>query len=149
MNVLPADFSQLPTADLMERLSLLNDERAMIGAEIDSINEIIAARYLPVITETYEAAGKLHGKVDRVVDNRIKVVADISKSVKWDGDKLKKIASGMDWAVANHFFKITFSVSETVFNGLAPDDPRKADLEDARTVVYGKPKLTLVDMAAE
>ena len=149
MNVLPADISQTPTADLIERLSLLNDERAMIGAEVDSINEVIANRYLPVITETYEAAGKLHGKVDRVIDNRIKVVADISKFVKWDNANLQSVAAGMDWAVAQHLFKITFSVSETVFNGLAPDDPRKAALEDARTVVYGKPKLSLVDMAAE
>lgn len=72
-----------------------------------------------------------------------KVKASISKSVKWDGAALQKIASGMTWEEIQHYFKISFSMAEAIYKALPPGDLKK-NVEAARTTKYADMKVELV-----
>lgn len=111
--------------------------------EAAAVDGAIAARLKDSVDAAYQQAGKSHGTVRLHGDGDIEIVGNASKKVEWDQGALRDLAAKMDWGTVSHFFKITFSVPEKVYDGLPPDDPRKAALDAARTVKYGAPKITL------
>ena len=72
-----------------------------------------------------------------------KAKGSVSKTVKWDGDALKKIAATMSWAQASHFFKIAFTMAEATFNALDPTSELAKTAKGARTVKYGDLRVTV------
>ena len=120
-------------------LAQLNEAKTagkMLEAEIDR-------RFDDNVAAAYAAQDKQHGTIRIPMEDNTEVVASTSKTVNWDQAALKAIAASMDWPTVNHFFSIKFSVPEKVYTGLAPDDPRKAAFDAARTVKYGTPSISI------
>ena len=130
------DFKSGVVRQMKEQLEVLNDQ-------LQAVTRVISARLKLPVELAYDRQDKYHGKIRVPLADGFEAVGDISKSVSWDQDKLKALAATMDWPTIQHFFKITFSVSETIFKGLPPGDPRKQPMTDARTVKYGDPKISL------
>lgn len=107
-------------ADTMLKI-LLDDLRSRVESEAAAL---------------FQAGGKQAGDITFIADG-VKLKASISKTVKWDNDKLQAIASGMEWAVAQRIFDISFKVPEATFKAI-PDPELVAKLEAARTVKYGE-----------
>jgi len=120
-----------------------NAELLRAKAALTEVDGVIAERLRPLSDIAYVASGKMHGTVRFEVDGGMEAKADIAKKVEWDQQRLREIASGMDWPTIQHFFKIEFTVPEKIFDALPPDDPRKRALTAARTVKYGEPKIVL------
>lgn len=133
----------MPVADLYEyRTScqkMLDEAKATLG----TVDGAIYSRFGDAIKTAYERADKSHGTVRVELEGGLSAVGEASKKVKWDQPKLRALAAPMAWEAVQHFFKITFEIPEKVYAGLPPDDPRRAAINDARTVEYGTPKITL------
>lgn len=138
------DLLNMPIAALMEYQEAVARVLEEAKKEVAAVASVVTARFSDQIKDAYTAQDKQHGTVRVPVWTDVEAVGSATKKVSWDQSGLKAIASDMDWLTVDHFFKIKFDVSETVFNGLAPDDPRRPLFEAARTVEYGEPKVTLV-----
>lgn len=141
----PTDLSALSDADLfdlgVERNRALDEAKAAVS-EYDLE---VASRFSAHARAAFEGAGKEHGKVTApLAGGNLSIEANISKKVEWDNDKLMAVAREMPFAQVEHLFKIVFSVPEKQYGGLLPGTDLKAKIDEARTVKYGEPKISLV-----
>jgi hypothetical protein len=72
-----------------------------------------------------------------------KFKGSVGKTVTWDSGALQKLAAEMDWAKAQHYFKIKFSVAEAMFKSVEPGK-FKDKLTDARTTKDGQLKIEMI-----
>jgi len=125
-----------------------------LAADIASIEAVIAEQTGWLADRNAELANRFSGALSNKLNKNTalsgslevdghKIKGSISKSVKWDSDKLQRMASIMGWDEIQHYFKITFSMSETVFKGMLPG-PLQEEMAAARTVKYGDLKVSLV-----
>lgn len=135
-DVPPIHISTLGLPLLSELLSQLKEKEARVKAEIQLVNDEIANRVSNEAAALFQAQEKTSGDVTFVVDG-IKLKASVSKTVKWDDEKLKAIASDMPWEIAHRVFDISFKVPEATFKAI-PDPELVARLTEARTVKYGE-----------
>ena len=109
-------------------------------AALDEINKSILAVAKPHAEAAYTREGKNDGTVSFAIGSRV-FKSVISKTVKYDTEKLQSIAGSIPWADAEKLFKIEFDVPERAFNAVTDADLKKR-LTEARTVKYGAPKIT-------
>ncbi len=84
--------------------------------------------------------GKETGTTTLELENGPKLKADVSKTVKWDGDALAALAADMTWENASHFFEIKFSMKEAMYKAQPPGNFLDS-LTAARTVKTGDIKI--------
>lgn len=130
------DISKLSVSELNTILGNLKESEATIKERIKAVTDELASRVSNEAAALFQAQGKTSGDVTFVVDG-VKLKASVSKTVKWDSDKLKAIASAMPWEAAHRIFDIDFKVPEATFKAI-PDPELVAKLEEARTVKYGE-----------
>ena len=127
-------------AALEYRTKEMNDAKAraaIIAAEIHSRLELSAK-------QAFEQAGKTHGKMTLPLQDGLVAEVDLPRTVKWDSEKLQAVASTLPWERVAAMFKIAFSMPEAIYKGVSALDPAlRAKIDDARTEVYGAPKITL------
>lgn len=136
-----------------------------MSAQPKTLDELLAARahieaqlaegkaYLAVVNQAinetagsaaslgFQRNGQTSGTVKFALDAKI-YKAEIEKTVKWDSDMLQQVAGSLPFELARDTFKVTYSVTETVFKTLADDV--QAKLMPARTVKYSEPKISAV-----
>lgn len=130
------DISKLSVSELNAILGNLKESEATIKERIKAVTDELASRVSNEAAALFQAQGKTSGDVTFVVDG-VKLKASVSKTVKWDSDKLKDIASTMPWEAAHRIFDIDLKVPEATFKAI-PDPELVAKLEEARTVKYGE-----------
>jgi len=137
----PESFDSMPAADLVA----YRDQQARWIEEQQSVlnlaNAALSGRFVDVATAQYAAKEKESGQLGFVHDG-CAVKAGISKTVQWDGDALKAIASEMDWGLASHYFDISFKMSEKIYNALPPGELRDK-VTAARTTKLGAMSLKI------
>lgn len=109
-------------------------------AALDQINKAILDTAQPYAEAAYNREGKTDGTVKFAIGSRI-FKSTISKTVKYDTEKLQSIAGSIPWSDAEKIFKIEFDVPERAFSAIEDADLKKR-ITDARTVKYGTPKIT-------
>ena len=146
---LQADLDQLSDQELAAYQQSLREAVELVarGAkpltdEVARVEAHVQERFSEAVSVAYSREKKKSGKLNIKREDGFVIEANISKTVKWDSDKLKAVAQGMSWEEIQHYFKIDFSVSEAIFKALPPGPIRDA-ITNARTTNYGDPKVKL------
>lgn len=139
-------MTAVPTAT-PTTLATLQQRRAEIVIDFNAakaclaqIDQQIAEYCHQQLKQLYELQGKMGGTVTADIEG-IKVKGEISKTVKWDTEKLRDVAREMAPERFNEIFQMKLSVPEKVYGTL--DDETKSKIDIARTVQYGDIKATL------
>lgn len=107
-----------------------------LKSELSDIDAAITHLSRPVMTDRLLAANKDHGSLKLVVDGE-SVQGEIKKTVKWDSDKLKEVASKIPAEDAATIFTVTLSISEEQFDTLTEcDHAAIGEILLARTVTF-------------
>ncbi len=120
-----------------DRMAKAKESVALVKAELDR-------RFGASAKNLLIEQGKSHGIVNLACQDGIVAKADTKMTVKWDSDKLQAIAQTMPWDRVKSLFKISFSMTETIYKGVeavAPD--LRAKIDEARTTQIGEPVITL------
>lgn len=141
------ELADYPLAELYKEREALDLVLADFKARANAVDGEIGTRTAEAVKAIVAASGKTHGVINAplLMCNSLTAKVDISKKVDWDTGKLMAIAQTLPWDRVKAIFKIDFSVSETIYKGLEAAAPELfKQIEAARTVKYGEPKLTLV-----
>lgn len=139
MDDIKAEIAAMPM-DALKKFDQAQETNIKYAQSLrQAVQEEVLRRKEPDIAAAYEAAGKQHGNIKVTLDG-VEVEAAVSKAVRWDQQALEKLASEMPLAEAQHYFDISFKVPEAKFKAMPPSD-LKAQMEEARTVKYGEPKV--------
>ena len=107
--------------------------------KMDGIQAELRRRYEPVLRDALAQQDKQYGQHTFESDG-VKLTAEVKATVKWDSDKLEKIAANLPWETVSRVFKIEFSVPEKNFKTI--NDSSLVDkLVEARTVKYSDAKV--------
>ena len=128
--------------ELLELRNALDAEKQELTRQLSVIDQEVGGRFRPHVEDAYREEGKQAGKVRVDLTEQIEVVADVTKKVEWDQEKLRRLANELPWGQTQHIMKITLAVPETTFKALPPSD-LKDQLQAARTVKFGEPKIGL------
>jgi hypothetical protein len=146
------DQSALPPAleraSLSELLDLQNGYASSIATfkgRADAVKAELARRFAASAAESLKQKGKTHGSGKLELQDRLAVKYDVKQEVKWDSPALMAIAQTLPWERVAAIFKIEFSVSETVYKGIAAVAPElREKIDAARTTKIKEPSLALV-----
>lgn len=135
----------MPPADLLEYRNATEQALREAKAELEHVDAAIAKRYATVIDHQYHVKGERVGTVRGDLGGGVSLVGEISKTVKWETDKLLDEANRLpSWERVRALFDVKLTVKESVFKAIKATDPDQAKrLEAARTVTYGQPKVRL------
>lgn len=130
--------------ELINRKTTLLARLETVKAELETVENEITDVITPVLTQIREIQGKETGVVNAMIDGFI-VKQDIPRRVIWDAVKLSImyttiVDSGDD---ADKYIKRVekYSISEKDFSTFPAE--LQAFFSEARTVEYGKPKITI------
>lgn len=138
-------LASLTLADLVEITRALDAISTHSKKALALVQGELVKRHDAQIDDAYRRAGKAGGSVKIDLGHGFELKVEKSKTVKWDGEKLKALAAGMTWEQASNLFNISFSMPETAYQGLvATQNNMLPAVDAARTVKYGDPKVTLV-----
>lgn len=134
-------------------LNALREQRRQVVAEIErnkAILQQIDDHFAEVLgagmREMMSTSGKQSGEITWTLEDGSRYKGSVSKTVKYDSDKLQRIASSMPWDKAQNVFKIELSVPEATYQDIRKLDPALArEIEEARTVRYGDIKVTPIE----
>lgn len=142
------DWKNEATAALLSNQAVLEDDARAIKAQLDGLRAELQRRVAANLDAAVEDAGKQHGAFSFIHDG-LPLKAQIDKDVEWDSAKLMPVVGALPWETARKLFKIDFSIPEAIYKTLPATmstTPELAELlkqiEAARTVKYGKPKIT-------
>ena len=94
-----------------------------------------------------ELGNKLYGSASFTIPGIGKFKAGIKRTVRWDQEKLRVIALGLDADSFPLFFSLELKPDETVYERLPDNDPIKIALTAARTTRYDEqPRVELVSL---
>lgn len=138
------DYSHLNALREQRRnvVALIEQQKAILQQIDDRFAEVLGAG----MREMMSTSGKQSGEITWTLEDGSKYKGSISKTVKYDSEKLQRIASTMPWDKAQKVFKIDLSVPEITYQNIVKLDPALAiEIEDARTVRYGEIKVTPIE----
>jgi hypothetical protein len=132
-----ADDRRLAELIAQERqhVAVCRERLADMEAELGRRQELTAAEIL-------QAAGKETGTL-AFSHGGMKFKAERAKKVTWDSDKLKAIAQGMPWEMAQRLFDIEFRVPENTYKAIHSPE-LIAKLDEARTTKTGDLRVVFV-----
>lgn len=123
-------------------VALIDEQKAILQQIDDHFAQALGGEMRRMMT----AAGKASGDVTWTLPDGTKFKGSISKTVKYDSDKLREIAGTMPWDKAQQIFKIELSVPEANYQAAQKLDPKLADrIADARTVRFGDIKIIPIE----
>lgn len=139
------DLADYPIIELHKEIEGVKRVQADFKARQGALETELAKRMEPHVTAARAAApDKQHGTFNAAVTNTVSAKIEVKKTVDWDSAKLMAVAQTLPWERVSAIFKIEFSVSEKIYEGLQAAAPELAkQIESARTVKYGAPKVTL------
>jgi len=140
------NLEQMPTVDLLAYRAEWGDHKKLASTAIANVDDVLDRRYHDEGAAALKATGKLKGTKTYTTSDGFIAKADRTETVKWDGAKLAQTASKMDWPTVQKVFKITFSVTETVYKGII-DDELKRSLDNARTTEMKALRVTVSEAA--
>lgn len=116
-----------------------------LKAKADAVKAEIARRYAESANQALAQAGKTHGSGKLQLQDRFAAKYDVKQEVKWDSAALLSIAQTLPWDRVQALFKIEFSMSETIYKGIAAAAPELRErIDAARTTTIKPPAITLV-----
>lgn len=143
LNLATATLDQL----LVEQDAAALDTSAAKGRTL-RVKQEIASRFAESAKRTLTEKGKSHGSVTIPLQDGFEVKGDAKQTVKWDSAKLQAVAQTLPWERVIALFKIDFSMSETIYKGIAALSPElRAQIDAARTTSVGEPSLSLTKAA--
>lgn len=101
--------------------------KAEVQAEIDR-------RWGATLDDAQWVAGAATGTFTVNLMDNVSVKREVKKEVKYDSEGLLKIMAGMTWDQVSALFKLTVSVPEKVYAGLAANPELKTRIDACRTV---------------
>ena len=108
------------------------------------LSQALVHRFGASATAALEQAGMTHGSMSLPMQDGFVLKTDTKQTVKWDSATLQEIAQSLPWERVNALFKIAFSMSETVYKGIAAVAPDLRDrIDKARTTTIGAPSIVL------
>lgn len=128
--------------DLLSYRDAMKESQDRIKEEIGRIDAEFVKRHGERLEQTFEVTNKKTGTVSVDLDGDLKAKGEIKNTVKWDSDALRDIAKTMPWEQVQHYFKIVFTMSETIYKALPPGD-LKDKVDAARTTTPGDLKVTV------
>lgn len=131
-----SEVKKLTLAQLNDAIRAAEEDKQTADLILKALLDELRSRVESEAAALFAAGGKQAGDITFMADG-VKLKASISKTVKWDNDKLQAIAASMDWSMAQRVFDISFKVPEATFKAI-PDPELVAKLEAARTVKYGE-----------
>lgn len=126
----------------MDIVASIEERKAILQQIDDKISDVLS----DIAYKAMEAAGKNSGDVTITPFDGLRFKASVSKTVKYDTEKLMRLASTMPGQKVTQLFKIDFSVSEESYKALQKFEPElAAKIEEARTVKYGAMKIIPIE----
>lgn len=123
-------------------VALIEQQKAILQQIDDRFAEVLGAG----MREMMSTSGKQSGEITWTLEDGSKYKCSVSKTVKYDSEKLQRIASAMPWEKAQKVFRIELSVPEATYQNIVKLDPALAnEIEDARTVRYGDIRVTPIE----
>lgn len=130
--------------ELINRKTTLLARFETVKNELDNIENDITDIVTPTLLQMREIQGKETGVINAMIDG-FTVKQDIPKKVVWDELKLSAMYSAISLAgdrASDYIKKVEkYSISEKDF--LTFPAELQAFFSEARTVEYGKPKITI------
>lgn len=115
----------------------LTDKRNAVRAEL-------VRRFGQSAVQSLAQKDKTHGSVTLDLQDRFRIKGDVKQEVKWDSAALMAIAKTLPWERVTQLFKIDFSMSETVYKGIAAAAPELRErIDAARTTKIKEPSLRI------
>lgn len=137
----------LAKASLSELLDEQDDIASALAAAKGRalrLSQELQARFADAAKLALDQAGKTHGSITLPMQDGFALKTDTKQTVKWDSVKLQEVAQALPWDRVNALFKIAFSMSETIYKGVAALSPDlRAKIDAARTTTIGEPSITL------
>lgn len=144
----PFDYAAASLPQLLaEQGAAAMDVAAAKGRALRLAQEL-TARFGASAKQALAEAGKSHGSITLAMQDGFAVKADAKQTVKWDSDKLQAVAQTLPWERVIALFGINFTMSETIYKGVAALSPDlRAKIDDARTTTIGEPSIVLTKAA--
>ena len=140
-SVMVEDYSDHSLPQLQAAISIAQDHIANHQDELKLMSVEIKRRFADPLMAQMAANNARSATIESL--DGFKLKGSISKTVSWDSDALQKLAAEMDWAKAQHYFKIKFSVAEAMFKSVEPGKFKDA-LTDARTTKDGQLRIEMI-----
>lgn len=138
----------LERASLSELLQLQDGYASSIATfkgRADAVKAELQRRYAASAMQALQQKGKAYGSGKLPLQDRMAVKYDAKQEVKWDSAALQAIAQTLPWERVQALFKIEFSMSETIYKGIAAAAPElRGKIDAARTTTIKPPAVTLV-----
>lgn len=108
------------------------------------LGQELQRRFSDSVKQSLVQSNKTHGSVTLPMQDGFALKADTKQTVKWDSPALQAVAQELPWERVAALFKIAFSMSETIYKGVAALSPElRAKIDAARTTTIGEPSITL------
>jgi hypothetical protein len=141
------NMSAMSDADLARHAIKCRNEVLIAKTALAEVEAVIADRQAALAADVLTKADKQFGGSLTFSHNGVRYKAEVKKTIKWDSDKLREIASTLPWEQVQRLFDIEFSVTENTYKGIAAADPAmKARIDDARTVRLSPLDVKLIDL---
>lgn len=126
----------------LQTLALSN--LASAKAQVAEVAGELQRRFADSAKTALKEADKTHGTTSLPLQDGLVAKAEVKKEVKWDSAKLQAVAQTLPWERVAAIFKIEFSVSETIYKGIAAAAPDlQTKIDEARTVIFKEPAIAL------
>jgi hypothetical protein len=137
----------LTKANFFELLAEQNAAAADTAAakeRTQRIKQELASRFRDSALEALKQVDKTHGTTTLPLQDGFAAKAEVKQTVKWDSAKLQAVAQTLPWERVIALFKIDFSMSETLYKGVAALSPElRKQIDAARTTTIAEPVITL------
>lgn len=134
------EISRLDTADLMH----LNEQMTNLNTQVKEMKQKLEdglnLRYSEVVRNSLRSEGKDTGTT-RFFDGSHQIIAEISKKVTWDSEKMEEVIKKISKERREDLIKITYLVDERKYFAL-PHEWQKV-FKEARTVTPGKTRFQI------
>lgn len=131
--------------------ALLTEQALITAAELDTklrkaaLREELSRRFAASGIQALAQQNKEHGTTTLELQDRFKVKVERKQEVKWDSAALMAVAQTLPWERVRQLFKIDFSMSETIYKGIAAAAPElREKIDAARTTTLKEPTATLI-----
>ncbi len=138
---LPAIYGNHSLSHLRAEIIATQKTIADLQNDLGLISIEIGRRFAEPLLAQMAAKNARSATID--ASEGFKFKGSVGKTVTWDSSALQELAAEMDWAKAQHYFKIKFSVAEAMFKSVEPG-PFKDALTAARTTKDGQLKIEMI-----
>lgn len=142
---LPPALERASLSDLIDLQDGYTSSIATFKDRLTAVKAELSRRFAESATRALAQKGKGYGSGKLALQDRMAVKYDVKQEVKWDSAALQAVAQTLPWERVKALFKIEFSMSETIYKGIAAIAPELCEkIDAARTTIIKPPAVTLV-----